>query len=199
MTHTDAPDTIILPTHDDWIQVHSRTPFDLRHPTPEQVRMQDIVVALCRQPRFGGHTKRLYTVAQHSLGVLTLLEYACEPEWVQLQGLLHDATEAYVVDVPRPLKRMLGEYKDIEERVWRAIARQFGVPVELNPAVKAADEALLYFEAHHLLPDGALWTPPRPLVPFDYVPAFVTETFSEGTLRQVFRSILQRLAPQVPW
>ncbi|WP_041221824.1 HD domain-containing protein [Deinococcus geothermalis] len=144
----------VPPAHEAWIQVHSGTAVDLLNPDPASIHPHDIAVALSRQPRFGGHTLRSYSVAQHSLVVAELLEVTGHTSAVVLQGLLHDATEAFVVDVPRPLKALLTEYKVIEGRMWQAVAARFGVPVDLDPAVKWADEEALIHEAHHLLPGG---------------------------------------------
>lgn len=142
------------PAHDAWIQTYSGLAFDLLVPDPDKVVSDDIAAALGKQCRFGGHITRHYSVAQHSVGVAHLLSNLGYGPEVVLQGLLHDATEAYVVDVPRPLKVLLAEYKPIEDRVWLAVAGHFGVPARLDPAVKWCDEQMLLHEAHALLPGG---------------------------------------------
>ena len=97
-----------VPEHGSWLQTASGRAFDLLNPSPADVDFDDISLALSRVPRFGGHTRRPYSVAQHSVLVAELLESAGHPGHVVLQGLLHDATEAYVMDLPRPLKDLVG-------------------------------------------------------------------------------------------
>lgn len=121
--------------------------FDLADPQPDMVRIEDIAHALAHLCRFTGHTRVLYTVAQHS----THVSGTC-PKHLALQGLLHDATEAYVGDIASPLKAMLPDYQAIEARVWLAIAERFGLPAELDPAIKDADLAMLTAERIYLMP-----------------------------------------------
>lgn len=187
--------TLPAPAHDAWIQVHSGQTFDLLNPTPEHVNAADIAVALSRQPRFGGHTTRAYSVAQHSLVVQQLLTVTQAAPHVLLQGLLHDATEAYVVDVPRPLKAMLPNYKEIESRVWEAVAAHFGIPAELDPLVKWADEEALMHEARHLLTGGPQGWGRNPLTP---TPLLVTRPLTAESACGLFLSRLQSLLKAPP-
>lgn len=131
---------------DDWFTTHSGRQFFLLSPTPAAISIEDIAWALSMICRWGGHTKKFYSVAQHSVHVSQLLS----PE-LALQGLLHDATEAYVGDVVRPLKVLLSDYDAIEGMVWEAVAAKFGVPVILDPAVKHADLVALATERRDLV------------------------------------------------
>lgn len=106
----------------DWIQMHSGIAFWPMDPRADEVRLEDIAHSLSLLCRFGGHCSRFYSVAEHSVHVARL----CSPE-VALWGLLHDASEAYVVDLPRPIKRQLPEYAEIEGLVQFAIAEHFGL------------------------------------------------------------------------
>jgi 5'-deoxynucleotidase YfbR-like HD superfamily hydrolase len=77
-----------------------------------------------------------------------------------LDGLLHDATEAYMVDVPRPLKAHLSGYKELEAKTWRVIADAFALPSELPASVHYADNAILLAEKEQLMypnPPGLAW------------------------------------------
>jgi hypothetical protein len=128
-----------------WIQTYSGKAFHYDAPTPDMVDIRDIAHALSNLCRFAGHCKRFYSVAEHSVLVSLLV-----PPQYALQGLLHDATEAYVVDVPRPLKEMLTDYQDVEDTVWKVIAEKFGLPETLHQSVKLADNMLLLSERNAL-------------------------------------------------
>lgn len=130
----------------DWIQMNSGIAFWPLDPRADEVRIEDIAHSLSLLCRFGGHCSRFYSVAEHSVFVAQMVS----PE-AALWGLLHDATEAYVFDMPRPLKRMLPGYAMIERRVHLAIAEHFGLPPEIPAEVKAADEAMLLAEAQQLM------------------------------------------------
>src|ERR1035437_1784040 len=106
----------------DWMQVYSGARFYPLDPRPDEIDAADIAHALSLLCRYGGHVDRFYSVAEHCV----LMSRAVAPENA-LAALLHDATEAYVVDVPRPLKRCLRDYAPIEAAVWRAIASRFSV------------------------------------------------------------------------
>ncbi len=130
----------------DWMQMHSGVRFWPLDPRPEDIRIEDIAHSLSLLCRFGGHCRRFYSVAEHSFHVASLL-----PDHLKLAGLLHDASEAYVVDLPSPLKRCLPDYQTIEAGVHRAIAEHFGLPEEMPPEVKTADRQMLVTEAWELM------------------------------------------------
>jgi hypothetical protein len=134
-----------------YIQTYSGQTFNLLAPEPSQIRLTDIATALSHINRFTGHTNRPYSVAQHSLLVAAILRGEGVGEDVVFHGLMHDATEAYVGDVAKPLKELLPEYQEIEQRVWRAIAGKFSMQEELPQQVKQADLTALFAEAHELL------------------------------------------------
>lgn len=131
-----------------WIQTHSGRRFCPTNPNPDAIVIQDIAHALSMQCRFSGHCKYFYSVAQHSV----LVSYICDSQDA-LWGLLHDASEAYLVDVPRPIKRSgkMQSYIDFEHKMQEAVCRRFGLPMAEPPSVKKADTALLYTEARDLM------------------------------------------------
>src|SRR5689334_2642685 len=114
----------------DWMQTFTGRRFYPLSPRPGEIDPADIAHALSLLCRYGGHVDRFYSVAEHCV----LMSQAVAPEDA-LAALLHDATEAYVVDVPRPLKRQLAGYREIEEQVWFAIAYRFRLDYELPAAV----------------------------------------------------------------
>jgi|ERR1700722_9823299 len=130
-----------------WIQLHSGKKFTPTQPRVEDIVLEDIAHSLSMQCRFSGHVREFYSVAQHSV----LVSYLCGEH--ALWGLLHDASEAYLVDLPRPIKRMAGfeEYSRVEAKVMAVICQAFNLnPIE--PAiVKQADSILLATEARDLM------------------------------------------------
>jgi hypothetical protein len=126
----------------DWIQTATGRPFWPIDPRPADIDIEDIAHALSMLCRFGGHCLRFYSVAEHSV----LLSRHVAPEH-KLWALLHDASEAYLVDVPRPLKPFLRGYREAEDKIMRAVCERYRLPPEMPEAVKAADTSLLMDEA----------------------------------------------------
>ncbi|WP_210183208.1 hypothetical protein [Rhizobium leucaenae] len=120
-------------------------------PRPEEVFIEDIAHSLSLQCRYAGHCREFYSVAEHSVHIARWLQRKYGPV-MALHGLLHDATEAYVVDVPRPLKPSLANYKEIEERNWQAIAARFGLAKQLPAEVHDADNRIIADELVNMHP-----------------------------------------------
>lgn len=138
----------------DWMQVASGAQFWPLDPQPHEIEIEDIAHALSHLCRFGGHCDRFYSVAEHSVYVSHHV-----PREHALQALLHDASEAYCVDIPRPLKRFIPGYIEIEDRISRAIAHRFGLPVEMHPEVHEADMRMCVTEARQIMPVSKIdWT-----------------------------------------
>lgn len=135
-----------------WIATARGHKFDFHHLDPDSIDIEDIALALSRQPRFAGHTNKLYTVAQHSV----LVALQC-PWDLRLEGLLHDASEAYLCDMPLPAKLLIPEYRDLEHRVMLAIAQKFRFVWPSPPEVKQADLVLLETEHRDLMPHSPPW------------------------------------------
>lgn len=122
--------------------------FDLSRPDGV-VSIEVIARSLSRICRFTGHMKpeiEHYSVAQHSVLVSRLV-----PVKFARQGLLHDMAEAFVGDVATPLKRMLPDYRKIENAVEQALFLWFGLPPELDSCVKYADLVALVTERRDLM------------------------------------------------
>lgn len=139
-----------------WQQVFTGIQFWPLDPRAEEVDIRDIAHALSMQCRYAGHCERFYSVAEHSVHVSRIV-----PPELALVGLLHDATEAYCIDVPRPLKPSLTGYKAIEDRIWLAIAERFGLDPIMPQAIKDADNAVLLAEAAQIMkPHPMPWCVP---------------------------------------
>jgi len=126
-------------------------PFD---PRPADVRLLDIAAGLAHTCRFGGHCQQFYSVAQHSLYV----SREFETPRLRLLALLHDAGEAYLGDVPRPIKRELDRIESVETAILETVWTGLGIdpPTDREwERVMAADDRLLAYEADHLLADGS--------------------------------------------
>lgn len=141
------------------IQTYSGQYFDYREPEKYHYEIYEIAHALSHQARFTGHTLFHYSVAQHSVLVARLV-----PPELKLTALLHDASEAYLVDIPRPLKALLPDYAYLEARTMSAIAKYYGLTFPFPEAIKRADNMLLLAEKQQLLHttarDEELWTIP---------------------------------------
>jgi hypothetical protein len=141
-----------------WILTRSGRKFDLANPAADMVDPTDIAHSLSMQCRFNGHTRHYYSVAQHCYLVSDLV-----PAEYRLEALLHDATEAYVGDLVRPLKEGMREfyecqnleslYDQVERRVWIAICQRFDLDPILPDCVKHADLVALATEKRDLMPE----------------------------------------------
>ncbi|MBS1157879.1 MAG: phosphohydrolase [Proteobacteria bacterium] len=159
--------------------------FFLTRPRIDDVAIEDIAHGLAYQCRFNGQTQEFYSVAQHSLMVMHLV-----PEELRLAALLHDAAEAYLGDMVKPLKNLFPEFSRIEAQVMRIIGHRFGVELARpDSAIKCADLIALATEKRDLMPHSTeTWanlqnvTPLperiRPLAPMGAKAAFL-ESFQQ--------------------
>jgi len=131
-----------------WIKTKKGNTFAFWQPDYTQIDIEDIAHALSHLCRFNGHCNKFYSVAQHSVIVSRLC-----PEAYALEGLLHDATEAYCGDLIRPIKKFLPSFKEIEDRIEKAVWKKFKLCKNKRcmSAVKNADNIALVTEARDLL------------------------------------------------
>lgn len=140
-----------------WIETFTGRKFYILNPQPDDIDIHDIAHALSMQCRFTGHTKTFYSVAQHSYYASILV-----PPGDALWALLHDASEAYISDMSRPLKHFTEAgkyYREIETEIMDAICTKFWLPMLMPPSVRKADDSLLYAEKDQLMAD-AVWDTP---------------------------------------
>lgn len=152
------------------IQTSEGRVFSFEDPRPEDLSIVDIAHALALTNRFGGHTKVPYSVAEHCVRGSRLVA-----PWAAFHFLMHDASEAYVGDVPAPLKQMIPHFSTIEKNVMNAVRERWafyfdrelewsrlkGAP---EAVVKSMDMVMLATEARDLMGDGwEQWNVPEPL------------------------------------
>jgi hypothetical protein len=139
----------------DWIQTYSGKKFWPLDPRPEEIFVEDIVHALSVLCRYGGHCTSFYSVAQHSL-----LVAAQVPPEDALWALLNDASEAYLVDIPRPIKNdhRFVFYKQAEGALMAAVCQRFNLPADIPSTVQEADHRMLKTEQMQLMVQGPSWT-----------------------------------------
>ncbi len=127
--------------------------FDVLKPDPALIDLRDIAGALSKLCRYGGHCNQFYSVAEHSTLAAEMMRQNMGNDTMLIRwALLHDASEAYVVDIPRPAKRQLPEYMKIEEAIQRAVALRFGLPWPMPQEVHEVDSSLLSLELRAYMP-----------------------------------------------
>ncbi len=167
-----------------WMETYTGVPFYALDPRPEDIRIEDIAHSLANQCRYAGHTNKFYSVAQHSVIVSQNL-----PQHLKLWGLLHDASEAYLVDLPRPVKygTLLGdEYKKIEAPLQTMIYEKFGLFGDEPALVKEVDNKMIPTERRDLMyQTGRVWM--HGLEPFpEPIHPWYTETAENVFLSEFF-------------
>jgi 5'-deoxynucleotidase YfbR-like HD superfamily hydrolase len=130
------------------IMLRSGAWFDFCAPASSSFTIEDIAHGLANICRYSGQCSSFYSVAEHSILV------SDTAEGFEFEALMHDAAEAFLGDITRPLKQMLPEYKRIEADVERAILDRFGVKGALPPQVKQADLRVLAAEQRQIMPEG---------------------------------------------
>lgn len=162
---------------------------DVLNPDPDTIDIVDIAHALSHMCRFAGHTPVFYSVAQHSTECVELYDGELT-NTEKLTILLHDASEAYLLDMPRPIKRHLKDYKALEEKMMKVIATKFNLEYPFPSYVKAIDNLMLEYEHNNLiLGKGPFDT----LIPSDAKSHFLTlynrlevfRKFSQGDLKSI--------------
>lgn len=170
--------------HKDWMLTATGGAFHPLDPRPEEVHIEDIAAALSKMCRYGGHTRRFYSVAEHSI-----LMASKAPEGLKMAALLHDASEAYLQDIIRPVKVHLTGYAEIESRLMAVIAAKFGFAWPLPTEVKKLDEAIIGDEREQAVryPEGKAWSRWEPVPPLNVTIQFWAPELAEWVFLQSFR------------
>jgi 5'-deoxynucleotidase YfbR-like HD superfamily hydrolase len=133
-----------------YVSTFSGNRFYPLEPRIDRVQIEDIAHGLAYQCRFNGQTREFYSVAQHSLIVASLV-----PSHLRLAALLHDAAEAYLGDMVKPLKVLLPEFGALEDKVTALIGAAFAIDFSEYAPIKRADLIALATEKRDLMPHSA--------------------------------------------
>lgn len=137
-----------------YITTYTKKKFDVMQPDADSIDIRDIAHALSLQCRGGGHVKSFFSVAQHCILCCREAAERGFSRRVVLACLLHDASEAYMCDIPRPIKKLLPEYIEHEKKLIDVIYEKYlgdGLTEEEHAKVKQIDDDLLYYDLTELL------------------------------------------------
>lgn len=155
----------------DYILTYSKVVFCPMEPVEKDIRIEDIAHSLSLMTRANGHFIHFYSVAQHSINCCREALSRGYSGRVQLGCLLHDASESYISDLTRPVKRSLPAYSAIEDKLQSMIYRRFGLD-DLSAAekkqIEEVDDALLHFEFEALMETPIFDTPPKITMEHDF-------------------------------
>jgi hypothetical protein len=155
----------------DYILTFSKIKFFPLEPVREDIKIEDIAHSLSLMTRANGHCKHFYSVAQHSILCFKEANSRGYSERVQLACLLHDASESYISDLTRPVKRNLPEYFTIEEKLQGIIFDRFGLgdlSEEERKQIEEVYDTLLHYEFEALMDFQIFETPPYKAMEHDF-------------------------------
>ncbi|WP_292657870.1 hypothetical protein [Mesorhizobium sp.] len=161
--------------------------FDFLDPHGSNFTIEDVAHGLAHICRYAGQCRNFYSVAEHSLLVSDVaVDYPYE-------ALLHDAAEAFIGDVTRPLKQLLPEYKAIEANVEDAIAKRFRLSTSYRDAVKIADLSVLAAEQAQVMAPGTdSWAREAGVIPADVKVRYLTPKVARREFLQRFEALRPR-------
>lgn len=155
--------------------------FDFLDPHGSDFTIDDIAHGLANICRYAGQCREFYSVAEHSLLVS---DVASECPY---EALLHDASEAFIGDITRPLKQLLPEYKAIEANVANAVEERFGFNAAYRNAIKAADLSVLAAEQSQIMAAGTdNWVAEAGIIPAQIVVKFLDPTVARKSFLKRF-------------
>ena len=128
---------------ENYIEVYGGGKFDWDDILSNKANINVIAHSLSYQCRYAGHCKEFYSVAEHSILMARAILRDTGNPTLAYEALMHDATEAYVCDIPRPMKALLPKYQELEAEVHKVISRDFGVPEVMTKVVKEYDSRIV--------------------------------------------------------
>jgi len=136
-----------------YIRTYNNLVFDYKNIDPLEISILDIAKALSHIPRWLGHTKTFYSVAQHCCWCYD------NTKGDKLEALMHDAPEAYTGDCPTPLKQMLPDFMAIEDKISKVIADKYGFQYPYTEQTKDVDKRALLLERTFIKKLDVNWKP----------------------------------------
>jgi hypothetical protein len=175
------------------IMLHSGAWFDFCAPSSSDFTIEDVAHGLSNICRYAGQCRKFYSVAEHSLLVSEVAE------GYEFEALLHDAAEAFLGDITRPLKQMLPEFKRIEMDVERAILDRFGVAGPIPSQVKQADLRVLAAEQRQIMPEGTDgWVRGQKVDPAPVIVRYLSPEDAKKTYLDRFEALRQSYVRRKP-
>jgi hypothetical protein len=142
-----------------WISTQYRQKVHFAELNHDEIDPLDIATALSNQCRFGGHVKHFYSVAEHCVHVLHEVQQQTLDIRTWRAALLHDASEAYLIDIPRPIKAYLTSYKhvqpdllyyDLDKEITQVLNEKFDIVAADWTLIKDIDARICITEAQQL-------------------------------------------------
>jgi len=179
-----------------WITTSTGKHLDFLNPDPKDICIEDIATGLSNIPRWGGQVNPFYSVAEHCLIMDRAYRGMTDKpdKEVRRAILLHDATEAYMGDIPRPLKAELPDYRRIEKCLDIIIKLTFGIStdLEIQKIVHTFDEMALKSEA--IARGGDLnWLSDAKYSNVELIPVFIMYHYSPAVAKQMFLTTWKKL------
>jgi 5'-deoxynucleotidase YfbR-like HD superfamily hydrolase len=137
--------------------------YDYTDPAENDFTIEDVALSLSNICRYGGQVDKFYSVAQHAYYV----SYAVEDKRYELDALCHDNDEAFLGDIPTPLKALLPEYQKLEHAHQADMFRRLGLQFPMHSSVHKADAAVLAAEVRDLKPASKHWDFLDAVTPYD--------------------------------
>lgn len=142
-----------------YVTTYSGKKLNFLDPNPDDILLEDIIHHLSMICRYNGGPKYHYSVAQHSIAVAKLVYDMSKDKKKALSALFHDASEAYICDIPRPVKPKLIGYKKIETNLSNVIYKKFNIQTP---------NGIILFIDKHIVATEALYV-------LDFIPEWINE------------------------
>lgn len=172
------------------IKTYTGVMVDPINASERDIFIEDIAHALSMLCRANGHFPHFFSVAQHSVNCAKEAKARGYSDRVQLGCLLHDASEAYLSDITRPVKPYLKGYLDIEARLQKVVFDKWITPAlseEERKLVFEIDDAILYYEFVELMNERL--TAEAPILMSDPTFDFVDFSKVEGEFLRIFEDL----------
>lgn len=182
-------------TMSEHITTASKIHFKPLEPRKEEIMIEDIAHALSFMTRANGHFPEFYSVGQHCIGCYKEAMARGLGERIALAALLHDASEAYIADITRPVKKELRQYLAIEKQLQDTIYERFlgSVPTkEEQKRISEIDDAMLYYEFYHYMGEKIIPNEPKLLTEPDFYERPFQEV--EAEFLSVYTEMRERFA-----